>query len=67
MCQQAVEKAIKALYFEKTGDTPPKKHDLISLAGAANILNALDDKTQDLLRRLSIYYIETRYPDKKRA
>jgi len=66
MCQQAVEKAIKAYYFEKTGEIPPKKHDLISLAGAANILNEIDDKSQDLLRRLSIYYLETRYPDKRK-
>lgn len=66
MCQQAVEKSIKALYFEKTGSTPPKKHDLISLAGAADILNDLDDPTKDLFRRLSIFYIETRYPDKRK-
>ncbi|WP_166511688.1 HEPN domain-containing protein [Desulfallas thermosapovorans] len=26
----------------------------------------MDDKTKDLLRRLSIYYIETRYPDKRK-
>lgn len=25
MCQQAVEKAIKAVYFEKTGQSSPKK------------------------------------------
>jgi len=66
MCQQAVEKAIKALYFEKNGSTPPKKHDLISLAGAADILNDLNEPTKDLFRRLSIYYIETRYPDKRK-
>jgi len=28
--------------------------------------NEIDDKSQDLLRRLSIYYLETRYPDKRK-
>ncbi|WP_027364685.1 HEPN domain-containing protein [Desulfotruncus alcoholivorax] len=65
MCQQAVEKALKAVYFEKTGLTPPKKHDLISLAGTANILDQCTKEMKDLFRRLSLYYIETRYPDKR--
>lgn len=65
MCQQAVEKAIKAVHYENTGMTPPKKHDLISLAGSAGILDQCAKDTKDLLRRLSLYYIETRYPDKR--
>ena len=65
MCQQAVEKAIKAVFLEKTEKTPPKKHDLIALAGAAGILGDCSENTQDLLRHLSLYYIETRYPDKR--
>ncbi|ABO51515.1 HEPN domain protein [Desulforamulus reducens MI-1] len=65
MCQQAVEKAIKAVFFNKTGLTPPKKHDLISLAGGADILAQCSKDTRDLLRRLSLYYIEARYPDKR--
>lgn len=65
MCQQAVEKAIKAVYFEKTGLTPPKKHDLVSLAGSAGLLEKCTKELRDLLRRLSLYYIETRYPDKR--
>jgi len=65
MCQQAIEKAIKAVYFENTGLTPPKKHDLVSLAGSAGILEKCTKELRDLLRRLSLYYIETRYPDKR--
>lgn len=67
MCQQAIEKAIKAIYFENTGETPPKKHDLISLAGAAGILDECTKEMRDLFRHLSLYYIETRYPDKRAA
>jgi len=65
MCQQAAEKAIKAVYVEQTGETPPRKHDLVSLAGSAGILAECDENRRDLLRRLSLYYIETRYPDKR--
>lgn len=42
-----------------------KKHDLISLAGAAGILDECSKNNHDLFRRLSLYYIETRYPDKR--
>lgn len=65
MCQQAVEKALKAVIFEKTGQTPPRKHDLISLAGDAGLLPGLDQEAKKFLRRLTYYYIETRYPDKR--
>ena len=65
MCQQALEKSIKALYFEMTGETPPKKHDLIALAGITGVLEECPKDMRDLFRRLSIYYIETRYPDKR--
>ncbi|MGQ9558753.1 MAG: HEPN domain-containing protein [Desulfurispora sp.] len=46
MCQQTVEKALKAVIFEKTGQTPPRKHDLISLAGDAGLLPGLDQETK---------------------
>ncbi len=65
MCQQSIEKAIKAVFFEKTGKVPPRKHDLISLAGVADVLRDCDENTQDLFRHLSLFYIETRYPDKR--
>lgn len=67
MCQQALEKAIKAVCFDKNGKTPPKKHDLIALAGAAGILDDCSDDMRDLFRRITLYYIETRYPDKRAA
>jgi HEPN domain-containing protein len=33
-CQQAIEKALKAVYYEKYDKTPPRKHDLEVLADA---------------------------------
>jgi len=37
MCQLAVEKALKGLIVERTGDTPPKTHNLIHLVKAAKL------------------------------
>lgn len=62
-CQQAAEKAIKAIYYEKFNKTPPKKHDLEALAKAAGILSRLDERQLDLLDTLSFYYIESRYSE----
>lgn len=31
-CQQAIEKALKAIYYEKYNKTPPRKHVLEALA-----------------------------------
>lgn len=67
MCQQAVEKALKAVYVQKNGGAPPRKHDLISLAGSAGVLDGCTEDVRDLLRRLSLSYTETRYPDKRAA
>ena len=63
MCQQALEKIIKALYIEINDKIPPKKHDLIELAGHINIFEECSEETKDLFRRLTRYYIKTRYPE----
>lgn len=60
-CQQAVEKMIKALIAERTGEMPPRSHNLVELASCAG-LNADQDRMA-LMRDLVRYYIETRYPD----
>lgn len=60
-CQQAIEKALKAVYHEKYGKTPPRKHDLESLADASGILSQLNENQLNLLDLLSLYYIESRY------
>jgi len=60
LCQQAVEKAIKALIAETTGETPPKIHDLVELARAANL--SLPNEQEVTLAELTHLYIESRYP-----
>lgn len=62
-CQQAIEKALKAVYHENYDKTPPRKHDLEALAEAAGVLSQLDERQLDLLDTLSLYYIESRYAE----
>ncbi|MGI9953149.1 HEPN domain-containing protein [Moorellaceae bacterium AZ2] len=65
LCQQALEKALKAVYYERYEKVPPRKHDLVALAKAAGVLEELDNDVIDYLRRLTVYYIEARYPEEK--
>lgn len=65
MCQQCIEKALKAIYIYKTEEIPPKKHDLIYLSEITQVLNNFDDDTKQFLRYLNVYYIETRYDEKR--
>lgn len=60
LCQQAVEKAIKALIAETTGEMPPKIHDLVELARIANL--SLPKEQEVTLAELSYLYIDSRYP-----
>lgn len=66
-CQQSIEKALKAIYYEKYDKTPPRKHDLEVLANAAGILSQLDESQHDFLDTLSLYYIESRYAEDRDA
>ena len=65
-CQQTVEKAIKAVYYERYNKTPPRKHDLMELAEAASILSQLDEDRKNLFVLLSEYYIESRYAEDRK-
>jgi hypothetical protein len=57
-----LEKALKAYLAEITEEMPPKKHDLMALVKKAGLISNTTEEQRDFLRRLSIYYIETRYP-----
>jgi len=61
MCQQAAEKMLKALIVHRTKTFPPKVHDLERLAGVCRL--ELPTEHAELLRALTAYYIETRYPE----
>jgi HEPN domain-containing protein len=64
MCQQTVEKALKAV-IAKSGVFPPKIHDLVRLAELANLSKILSDDQNHLLDELYPLSIEARYPSHK--
>lgn len=60
-CQQAVEKALKALIIERTGRSPPRILDLRALAQQAGIADELSPERLSLLARLTELYVGVRY------
>ncbi len=65
MCQQALEKMLKAIIVSKTDKFPPKVHKLEFLANEAGVNKELNEKQKDLLNELSFFYLNNRYPDFK--
>jgi len=60
-CQQAVEKMLKAVIAERSGQCPPRLHNLMPLAKHAGL--EPDASQSRLMRELSEYYVQSRYPD----
>ena len=63
LCQQALEKIIKAVIVEVVNKRPAKSHDLIKLAKDANLTDKMPKKWLPELRSLTQYYFLVRYPD----
>lgn len=59
-CQQAVEKAIKAVIINESGEQPPRIHSLSRLAELIPL--ELDDEQRLLVASLSNAYYMLRYP-----
>ena len=59
LCQQAIEKAFKALWIQRFREMPPKTHDLVDLAERLPVPG--DFLTP--LRDISPAYATARYPD----
>lgn len=64
LCQQAVEKALKAC-IAAAGDVPMPIHHLPRLAQSATDWDHLENSQRTFLRELSAYAIEARYPERK--
>ncbi len=65
MCQQAMEKALKAAFLLlRRGNDPPRTHNLTFLLEQLERNDPPDDVVS-LANRLSAYYIEARYPSYK--
>ena len=59
-CQQAVEKRLKALVIQLAGRMPPRTHNLVRIARLAGLPLPLEREV--FLRRLTGFYVRTRYP-----
>ena len=59
LCQQTVEKALKALYIKKKKESPGATHSLVFLGKSTGI----PEQFYGALRRLSPDFVITRYPD----
>ncbi len=60
-CQQSLEKTVKGLLVEKTGELPPRTHDLLRLARLLGLDLSADH--EQLLADLTALYLGVRYPD----
>ena len=63
-CQQSVEKAIKGVIALRSGEMPPRLHNLMRLAEKAGL--EVGESTAERLRALTAYYVQTRYPEEIR-
>lgn len=63
LCQQSVEKALKAVYMHKLKESPATTHSLIFLGQKTGI----PGEYYNGLRRLSPDFVITRYPDAAQA
>lgn len=60
MCHLAVEKTIKALFVERTGEAPPKTHNLIYLLSKTQPV--LPEMQTKFIAHLNFAAVTTRYP-----
>lgn len=60
MCQQALEKLLKAIYVKVKNELPARTHNLLYLREILDI--NVNDQDLLLLSQLNQYYLESRYP-----
>ncbi|MCH7720862.1 MAG: HEPN domain-containing protein [Planctomycetes bacterium] len=64
-CQQAIEKMLKGVIAARTGELPPRLHNLMQLAKHVGL--EPEANRARLMRELSEYYFQSRYPDTMEA
>ena len=65
MCQQALEKLLKAYYAFVRNELPPRTHNLLYLIDILKLIPETD--ALSFLAVLNQFYIETRYPGERLA
>ncbi len=63
MCQQAIEKILKACYVKKHNTTPPYTHNLLRLIKELNFKDEIAKEVVETIETLNSYYIESRYTE----
>ena len=63
MCQQAVEKILKAIYTQKKKSIAPRTHSLLYLIDTLEL--TVTDQQKLLLSELNQFYLEGRYPNEQ--
>jgi HEPN domain-containing protein len=61
----AIEKLLKALYVTRKAEQAPYIHNLLRLAESIGL--SLTDEQRDDLIRITVFHLESRYPDEKRS
>ena len=67
MCQQALEKTLKACYVLQHGRTPPYTHNLLRLAAELAFAQDLTGDRREHIEVLNSYYVESRYTEDMEA
>ena len=65
MCQQTIEKMLKGLYVKQNNEIPKKTHNLLILSQDVKITHELTEEHNKLFNLLLLYYLGSRYPDKR--
>lgn len=63
LCQQAVEKLLKAMHIHLKGEEPPRTHTIVDLGGQLGVPKDVESH----LRVLTPDYLAARYPDAANA
>ena len=66
MCNQAVEKILKAYYSFTKKAMPPYTHNLRRIATEANLYKELNEEQKTFIDNIIPFNIEARYPDYKK-
>lgn len=66
MCHQAIEKILKAYYFNAHQKTPPYSHNLSILSEESGIYSAMSDEYKDFIDFLTPLNVKARYPSYKK-
>ena len=65
MCNQVIEKILKAYYVKTHEDIPPFTHKLIKLAESCDLYEEFSEEQKDFIDFVSPLNVEARYPTRK--